>query len=215
MTIRLDHLFICCQANAPEIERILDLGITEGRSNTHPGQGTANRCIFFDNAMLEFLWVMDKEEASSLAVSPTKLEERSRYYETGYSPLGIGFRRSKIGEALPFNTWAYRPAYLPAQVQIDIARGTKPYEPLLFVIPFSDKTYSKSTNHACGIKKVTNVEIIIPSPQPFSDAINIVQQSDLVKFIAGKEHLLTIEFDHSIKHQAMDFRPQLPLQFRW
>ncbi len=215
MTIKLDHLFIYCQVNAPEIERILDLGITEGRSNTHPGQGTANRCIFFENAMLEFLWVMDKEEVSSPTVAPTKLEERSRYHETGYSPVGIGFRRSKIGEALPFNTWAYRPAYLPAQLQIDIARGIKPHEPLLFAIPFSEKTYSKSINHASGIKKVTNVEIIILSPQPFSDAINIVQQSDLVKFIAGKEHLLTIEFDRSIQQQTIDFRPHLPLQFRW
>ena len=45
-------------------------------------------------------------------------------------------------------------------------------------------------------------------------AINIVQQSDLAKFITGKEHLLTIEFDRAIQQQTIDFRPYLPLQFR-
>ncbi|MDJ0592016.1 MAG: hypothetical protein QNJ72_18845 [Pleurocapsa sp. MO_226.B13] len=57
MTIELDHLFICSQVNAPEIDRLLDLGLVEGSSNTHPGQGTANRRIFFANLMLELAWV--------------------------------------------------------------------------------------------------------------------------------------------------------------
>ncbi len=68
MTIKLDHLFIFSRMNAPEIDRILNLGLTEGRANTHPGQGTANRRIFFHNAMLELLWVMDEEEVSSSTV---------------------------------------------------------------------------------------------------------------------------------------------------
>ena len=91
--IELDHFFICTNVNAPEIEQLLNCGLIEGRSNIHPGQGTANRCIFFHNAMLEFLWVADDREVRTPLIAPTYLWEKWRYQETGYSPFGIGFRR--------------------------------------------------------------------------------------------------------------------------
>jgi hypothetical protein len=56
-TIAFDHLFICTAIGAPEAEYLISLGLKEGRSNIHPGQGTANRCFFFRNFMLELLWV--------------------------------------------------------------------------------------------------------------------------------------------------------------
>ncbi|VEP17509.1 hypothetical protein H1P_620018 [Hyella patelloides LEGE 07179] len=37
----------------------------------------------------------------------------------------------------------------------------------------------------------------------------------MVKFIKGKKHLLNIEFDRATQQQAIDFRPHLPLRFRW
>jgi hypothetical protein len=40
-------------------------GLTEGMSNSHPEQGTANRRYFLRNAMLELLWVHDEREARS------------------------------------------------------------------------------------------------------------------------------------------------------
>ncbi len=56
MAFELDHLFIMTDINAPVADRLISSGLTEGRSNIHPGQGTANRCFFFHNAMLELLW---------------------------------------------------------------------------------------------------------------------------------------------------------------
>lgn len=50
-------------------------GLTEGTSNSHPEQGTANRRFFFPNAMLELLWVHDEHEAQSPLVAPTRLWE--------------------------------------------------------------------------------------------------------------------------------------------
>lgn len=214
MAIELDHLFICSNVNAPEIDRILQLGFTEGRANTHPGQGTANRCIFFENAMLEFLWVTNEAEASSAIVAPTSLRERWRYRETGYSPFGIGCRKSETTANLPFNTWAYCPKYLPPQIKIDIAKDTKPNEPLLFVIPFAEDTHNKPV-HANGIQEITKVEITIPNTESLSPAIKSIQQHNLVKFIKGKKHLLSIEFDRAIQQKSRDFRPHLPLRFFW
>jgi hypothetical protein len=42
---------------------MVKFGLLEGSSNAHPGQGTANRRFFFDNFMLELLWVTNPAEA--------------------------------------------------------------------------------------------------------------------------------------------------------
>ena len=47
------------QINAPENEQLLNIRLIEGRSNVHSEQGTANRCIFFENFMLELLFTFD------------------------------------------------------------------------------------------------------------------------------------------------------------
>jgi hypothetical protein len=223
MTIELDHLFICSQINAPEIEQLLDLGLVEGRSNAHPGQGTANRCIFFENFMLELLFAINDREISSPIIKPTHLQERCDYYQTGYSPFGVAFRRTEIDADLPFETWAYRPPYLPDNLQIDIAKHTAPYEPLLFVIPFK-KVQAQSFNHPVEIDKVTKVRITIPSSQSLSEAIKHIHDAQgAVEFISGTDNLVEIEFDSRTTRQhnppaskqEKDFRPSLPLIFRW
>ncbi len=65
MPFELDHFFICTDVGAPAAAALMALGFVEGAPNTHPGQGTANRRFFFDNAMLELLWVHDEAEAGS------------------------------------------------------------------------------------------------------------------------------------------------------
>lgn len=215
MAIELDHLFICSQVNAPEIEQILDLGLVEGRSNMHPGQGTANRCIFFENFMLELLFAINEEEISSPIIKPTQLQERCNYHQTGYSPFGVAFRRTEIDTELPFKTWAYKPPYLPDNLQIDIARDTASYEPFLFVIPFK-KVQAQPINHPVGIHKVSKLKITIPSSQSFSGAIaHIHDAQGAVEFISGTDNLVEIEFDDANENQQKDFRPLLPLIIWW
>lgn len=74
--IVLDHLILLSATGAPEAHAIVHLGLTEGRSNTHPGQGTANRRFFFQNAFLELVWVTDEIEARGETVRRTQLWER-------------------------------------------------------------------------------------------------------------------------------------------
>jgi hypothetical protein len=57
MSVELDHIFICTEVGVPEADQLVTFGLTEGSSNLHLGQGTANRRFFFYNAMLELLWV--------------------------------------------------------------------------------------------------------------------------------------------------------------
>jgi hypothetical protein len=39
----IDHLFICTDVGAIVADRLVALGLVEGSSNVHPGQGTTNR----------------------------------------------------------------------------------------------------------------------------------------------------------------------------
>jgi hypothetical protein len=76
MSFELDHCFIWTEVGAPEADLLIEFGLTEGQPNTHPGQGTANRRFFFENVMLELLWVHNKTEAQSNPIQETRLWER-------------------------------------------------------------------------------------------------------------------------------------------
>jgi hypothetical protein len=225
VTVELDHIFICTVVGAPEADRLVAFGLTEGTSNSHSGQGTANRRFFLRNAMLELLWVHDEHEARSSLVAPTRLWERWQHRSTGYSPFGICFRPSTQHAAtrptLPFATWTYHPPYLPPELQIDIAAGTDGCEPLLFLIPFGKRPDSVPIErrqplvHSRGSGEITALHMTLPQREPASRAVRAVQGAGLVSFGTDDEHLAEIEFDHGGRGQSDDFRPVLPLRFRW
>ena len=65
MGYEIDHLFVLTEVGGPSAEALVRFGLTEGPPNRHEGQGTANRRFFFNNAMLELLWVESEDEARS------------------------------------------------------------------------------------------------------------------------------------------------------
>ncbi|MEA5574087.1 hypothetical protein [Calothrix sp. UHCC 0171] len=138
----LDHLFILTEIGAPEAEELIAFGLVEGTSNTHPGQGTANRRFFFHNAMLELLWVHASEEAKSEVVSPTHLWERWENRHNGTSPFGIILRpvagfENGFENATIFSSWEYRPPYLSGTMSIRVGNNSDILtEPILFQISF-------------------------------------------------------------------------------
>ena len=226
MTFELDHMFISTQLSAPEADRLVAFGLTEGTPNSHPGQGTACRRFFFRNAMLELFWVRDEGEARSPLVAPTRLWERWCYRSTGYSPFGVCLRpctqHAAPQPALPFATWAYRPPYVPPGQHIDVASETSDGEPWLFATPFGGRPEAKVPTehrqllvHRRGFGEVTRLHITLPPGRPMSRALRAVQQIGAVSFEVGGEHLAEVEFDHGSRHQSADFRPVLPLRFNW
>ena len=75
-SLELDHVFICCDVDAPEADRLVRIGLTEGSGNVHAGQGTANRRFFFEDTYIELLWVCNPGEARSDSVRPAAIWER-------------------------------------------------------------------------------------------------------------------------------------------
>lgn len=203
----------------------LALGLAEGQPNRHPGQGTANRRFFFHNAFLELLWVEDELEVRSEVIRPMGLWERWQYRHTGASPFGLALRSAQSGAGpvkLPFNTWAYRLPYLPRSLQIDVAENSVHLdEPLLFYIPFGGRpdTFPPERQqplaHPAGIKAITSLRFNLPQTRPLSPALAALEQAGLVQFSLGQDSLAEVTFDQAQQGQAADFRPALPLLFRW
>jgi hypothetical protein len=223
MTVELDHMFVCTGVGAPEADRLVAFGLSEGAPNTHPGQGTACRRFFFANAMLELLWVHDEREARSSLVAPTQLWER--WSSVGYSPFGICVRqdqrRAATRPVLPFATWAYRPPYLPPEVHIDVASETANSEPMMFAAPIGGRPDAVPTErrqplvHPRGLEEITGIDVTLPQTKPVSRAARALHQTGAVSFSSGNDHLAEIEFDQGGQGQSVDFRPLLPLRFRW
>lgn len=224
--LEFDHLFIFTPPGAPAAEQLLALGLLEGTANTHPGQGTTNRRIFFHNVMLEFLWVENEAEVRSPPIQPTRLWERSRHQDTGYSPFGLGFRpaagQAVTADDLPFETWAYRPPYLPPHLQIDVARiEAYPGEPFIFHMPLSRRPDAappdrrQPLDHPLGMRLMTQLTLSLPNTAKKSTAVEAIETLGLVAFVEGQEPLAEMTFDHAAQGQTADFRPALPLLWRW
>jgi hypothetical protein len=225
MPVELDHVFICTDVLAPAAESLLRFGLSEGAPNRHPGQGTANRRFFFQNAFLELLWVDDPVEAQSDIVARTGLWERWSQRVGGASPFGVGLRFSAdAAEQLPFASWEYRPPYLPAPLAIQMSTQSHlSTVPLLFGIAFGRRPdldplgRRQPLAHSAGIEAVTRLRVSVPNLDPTIAAewSAVKLRCPAVEVIVGDQHLMEIGFDAERQARSWDFRPALPLILRW
>ena len=211
--MELDHLFIRALPGAPAAQLLLAAGLVEGSGNRHPGQGTANRRFFFENAFLELLWIDDDAEVRSEATARTQLAQRLGA-EGGASPFGVCLRPSLTGNSAPFSTWAYRPGYLPPGMQVDIADNTALHEPMWFYLAqgsapeHAPAARRQPLVHGAGMRRITAVTITLPAQPPYCAA---ARSSDIVALQPGHEQLMEICFDHGAAGKRIDCRPGLPL----
>jgi hypothetical protein len=216
IAVELDHVFVLCDAGAPEAEALAALGLREGSPNTHPGQGTACRRFFFSNAYLELLWVSDADEAQREPARATRLFERWSRRRSGASPFGIVLRPG--GSAFVFPSWSYRPPYLPQGLTIEIATGTPLEEPELFYIAFGrrpDAIGREMAAHALPVGEVTGVEVGSPGAAARSVSARSMEAAGVVSLCPADDHRLTLSFDGRRAGQVADLRPRLPLVLRW
>lgn len=214
MTLEIDHVFVMTDPGAPVADELVEAGIGEGPSRSHPGQGTSNRRFFFENVMVEFLWIRDPVEASSELVRPTRLLERWRRRDTGGSPFGICFRpATQSDEPPPFTTWEYHPPYLPADRSIEIADNAGAIEePFLFFLPWAEPR-ENVPDHDAGVGALTDVTVRAPLGRPRTDALRTVGRP--VDFEEAATHHLTLVFDRNRHRRRLDLRPACPVTIRY
>ncbi len=193
------------------------MGFVEGSANVHPGQGTANRRFFFENFMLELLWVANPAEARNQRTRPTRLFERCEQRDGQVCPFGIIFRPAGTPPAPPpFVTWSYTPLYLPAGLDIQIADGTTLNEPGLFYLPFLKSGTARRPEpmaHALPIRRIRAVSVGVRGRDALSAASMCAQQQGLVNFFEAAVPLLEVLFEGP-PGMRCDLRPSLPLVFR-
>jgi hypothetical protein len=220
--MELDHVYICTDKKAPAGDLLVKFGLTEGSANTHPGQGTANRRFFFHNMMLELLWVENMEEVTSSKTKPMKLYEKCMLRGKGISPFGLGFRRTKeMDDNAPFPSWDYQPIYLPDTLRIQVAKDTPISEPMYFYLFFAIRQdqYAEEKKepieHKVPLRETTSVKVYINQQNSLSESAELIEQQSNVTFELSNQNLLELEFDHGLQKQTHDFRPELPLIFKW
>jgi hypothetical protein len=219
VTYALDHVFVCCAEGAPEAERLVRLGLTEGAPNTHPGQGTACRRFFFENAYLELVWVADAREAQAEPAARTRLWSRWSQRAAGASPFAVVLRPAAGGEiAPPFASWAYHPSYLPPHLAIHVAEETPLGEPAFFYLGFARSPAEVETQprvHDLDVHRITAVEIGMPGGAAPGAAAQRVEDAGLVRFVEAAGHVMTVSFDGARTGSRADLHPDLPLVLRW
>ncbi len=220
--MEVDHVYICTDRKAPAGEQLIEFGLIEGTSNRHLGQGTANRRFYFHNMMLELLWVEELDEVKSERTKPMRLYERCELRANNKSPFGIAFRPTdELDEKAPFPVWDYHPIYLPDFLKIQVAKETPLSEPMYFYLSFAARqdTYAKEKKepleHKIPLREVTFIRVYTNQKCALSEAANAINQLTHISLELSDENLMEIEFDNGVQKQFKDFRPHLPLIFRW
>jgi Glyoxalase-like domain len=217
MPLEVDHAFVTCAPGAPEGDALVKLGFVEGSGNTHPGQGTANRRFFFENFMLELMWVTDPQEAQSERTRRTRLWERCAQREQGVCPFGIVFRcADERPSSAPFPVWPYTPDYLPPGMSIEIAEGTTLQEPELFFLSFLKGASNRGPQprvHAMPIRQISGLAVGIPDFAGLSAASITAAEHKLLRYFESRQYVLEVLFAGA-PNMRFDLRPGLPLLFR-
>ncbi len=216
-SMEIDHLFLRAQHGAPEAALLRQLGLSEGSANQHPGQGTANRRFFFQNAYIELLWIADAQEIHNDCTRPTQLAERLQLPAGDSSPFGVCWRPSASHLRPPFASWVYQPPYLPAGMQVDIARHTPLTEPMWFYLAQATAPAAapaerrQPLEHALGVQELSAVSITVPGNAAWSEAAQAASTSGQLHLQRGDAHLLELTFDHGRQGRHYDCRPALAL----
>lgn len=235
--VALDHVFIMTEPQAKAADLLLDLGFIESFSRHHEGQGTSNRRFVFANAMLEFLWVRDENEANHGTAKALNFPKRSK---PPASPFGVVLNNKLLNNKLlsnklanqqndtldknfwhddlemPFAGWAYQPDYFKAQKWVfHIGNNASDLrEPLCIYAPFMAPKQNVKPDVNAIFQSITHVNIITTNDD-VSDILHMMDDIDNLSIKSGDAHLMTITFDHHKDAKHHDFRPDIPLVIQW
>jgi len=212
MKLELDHVFILVKPNAEVADALVNIGMIEGSSNDHDGQGTSNRRFYFDNGMLEFLYVRDEKEANEGPAKNLNFPQRTR--NTDASPFGaILHPVDETEKHDPFEGWKYQPKYFKAGWEFHIgSNSTNLVEPLCIYVPFYNPSLKPEHPGGGIFKIISEVKIFTPSMSKTLVATSSAKRLSIKK---SDKHLMEISFNARNEGKSKDFRPAIPLIVHW
>lgn len=213
MTLELDHFFILTDKAPRCAEQLVALGLVEGSSNSHPGQGTANHRFFCKNSMLELLYISDADEANNGPASKLRLTERSG--SDAASPFGLVFRQGGGSQKEPFPGWRYHPDYFSGIRYFHIGESTdRLVEPLCIYMPFDFQSTENEPLQAGRFARITQLIISVPVQRP-SAVLKAASECEMISIRLNEPHQMEVVFNQAKEGQVQDLRPAMPLIIRW
>lgn len=214
VSIVLDHFFVLTKPGAPAVSRLLELGFIEGSSNSHPGQGTANRRIFLEDGCLELLFLRDIAEARSGPGAELHLADRASDAEA--SPYGLVFRRNGEGEFMPFPGWRYVPDYFGPGLAFHVGSNSGSLvEPLCIVMPAGLPRPVMANEPRNPQWALSEVRIDTPAEPGSTVLKRVIANCDCLSIRYGRPHNMTLVFNAGGTGNIAILRPELPLEIRW
>jgi len=187
MSLELDHVFFFVESQTQAEAWVSALGLSESYRRKHPGQGTENICCCFNNAYLEFLWINDVDEVLSPQTVPLGFAARADWSLLGSAPMGFALRG--VDGAMPFETWDYRPNYLPDGMAILMASDSADArQPLVFAPPMGARPDQWEGDRAVPINTavLTEVEVLLPVGVEPSLSLGHMESHGLVVLSPGQ-----------------------------
>jgi hypothetical protein len=218
MRWELDHVFMATPD--PGVEAVASaFGLTFTSRRVHTGQGTANSCAVFENAYLELLFPATPEELESEVVHPLGLKERINWKTTGACPFGVCFRAVDVqpgAVTLPFETWPYRPAYLPPGTGIPVVTPRRSlFEPLVFLLNRPRAPDSVAGVLHRGSRRTVTALSIHSAHDVASPGVRWFMENGLLSVSRASDYLLEIVWDHATEGQSERLAAPLPLAISW
>jgi hypothetical protein len=219
--LEFDHIWIAVSPNAAERRALERAGFHISPDvNRHDGQGTASITVEFENAFVELIWVdRGVPVTPELQRVTEKFRQRSAWRTSGWSPFGIGLRRTGSGNtALPVPTWPVTAAWLPRGSAIEmLTPRDDTTSPSMFISPaaLSDPMQQAARfarfGHSNGVHRITGVRLLTPAAyQPIS-ALQFLETANVLSVATAAEWTVELTFDSGAQHKQRDLRPDLPL----
>jgi hypothetical protein len=222
----LSHAWIVVSPGAPERKALEKSGFVIAPTvNRHEGQGTASVTVEFLNGYLELTYPDSTVPiVPALKVGAEKFRMKSKWRETGYSPLGIVFNRTPATpDTFPFPTWKISPEWMePGTFMQMLTPREMPRAVFLSIHPpgtpepvnaklAEDPVQGAMFRHKNGARRLTGIIVVAPDAEGFPPSARYIAGYGLARFEVGKEWLLDVTLDNGRQKITRDLRPDLPL----
>ena len=223
-TLQLDHVWIVVSGGAPERAALERAGLHVSPTvNRHDGQGTASVMAELTGGFIELLWPDSTVDVTpSSAAAFTKFRAKQAWRSTGWSPFGIGLRRtSSAPDSLPFATWPIHADWMRPNESLDmITARSDTISPSIWVVPRGmavgeNSPSGEPRDQLNGTRRITALRLTVPASAPNVDAIGALTKFRIATVERGALWLLEITLDDARQGMREDLRPALPLIVRY
>ena len=226
----LSHAWIVVTTGAPERAALEKAGFRIAPTvNRHDGQGTASVTVELLNGFLELIYPDPTVSVSpALRAGAEKFRLKSRWRDSGYSPIGIVFDRTPgWAGTLPFPTWKITADWMDKGTFIEMMTPKEtPKAVSLSISSQAASTRDKENEaldpvkdamflHPNGARRLTGLRVVAPEAESLPPSAAYIGARGLVQFAVEGRWRLDVTLDGGAKGVTRDLQPDLPMTIHY